>query len=81
MKARILFSKGAEPVEVSNLKSFTVSQNNKISTVHVADFEKYGTKRRLTFFNLVEATMKGSRYVNAQSKLEFCAKLEILKDE
>lgn len=81
MKARILFNKGSQPVEVTSLKSFMVIQNNKNSTVHVAEFQKGGNTRRLTFLNLVEAVEKGSRYVNAQSKIEFCARLELLDDE
>lgn len=81
MKAQILFNKGSVPVAVTSLKSFMVIQNNKNSTVHVAEFQKGGNTRRLTFLNLVEAVQKGSRYVNAQSKIEFCARLELLDEE
>lgn len=81
MKARILFSKDATPVESTSVKSFMVVQNNKRSTVHEVSFDKGGVTRKLTFLNLVEATLRGSRYVMAQSKVEYCAKLEILNDE
>jgi hypothetical protein len=81
MKARILFSKDATPIETTSIKTFMVVQNNKRSTVHEVMFEKGGVTKKLTFLNLVEATLRNSRYVMAQSKVEFCAKLELLKDE
>ena len=57
-------------------------QGRHLSTSEAARFaETMRNTRRLTFLNLVEAVEKGSRYVNAQSKIEFCARLEILDDE
>ena len=80
LKGQILFNAGSAPIAANKIRSFGVTQNNSNVTIHEVDFERNGYPRRLLFMNFVEATLKGSRYVQAQSKREFCAKLELLDE-
>lgn len=77
LNGQIRFNKTSTPVEVSNIRSFTVVQNNNNITLHEVNFERNGSVRRLLFMNFVEATLRGNRYVQAQSNIAFCARLEI----
>lgn len=80
LKGHIHFSKTSIPIETTSIKSFTVIQNNNHVTVYEVEFERNGSVRKMVFLNLVEATLQHARYVHAQSKLEFCAKLELIPE-
>ena len=77
LKGQIRFNKTSAPVEVSNIKSFCIVQNNNNVTIHEVNFERNGLSRRILFMNCIEATLNGSRYVLAQSNPAFCARLEL----
>lgn len=80
LKGHIHFSKTSTPIETTSIRSFTVVQNNNHATVYEVEFERNGSVRKMMFLNCVEATLKNSRYVHAQSKLDFCAKLELITE-
>ena len=80
MKGQIILNKTSAPIDVSEIRVFTVTQNNKSSIVHEVNFERNGSSRKMLFLNFSETMLKGSRYVPAQSNPAFCAKLVLLPD-
>jgi hypothetical protein len=80
MKGLIKFNKTSTPIEVTNIKSYSIMQSGHNIVMHEVHFEKNGLTRKMTFMNYVEATMLGSRFVPAQSNISRCATIEILED-
>lgn len=80
INGHIHLSKTSAPIKSSRVNSFHVIQNNNHGTVHEVDFELNGTMRRMMFLNGVEATLRGARYVLAQSDKTRCATFVIAED-
>lgn len=81
LKGQVHLSKTSAPINTTQIKSFNVIQNNHHGVVHEVEFERNGSTRRMLFLNGVEAILKGSRYIQAQSKAGFCATLVLTPDE
>lgn len=81
LKGRVHLSKTSVPIDTTQIRSFNVIQNNHHGVVHEVEFERGGSTRRMLFLNGVEAILKGSRYIQAQSKASFCATLVLVTEE
>ena len=79
LKGHIHLSKTSSPIETKSIKCFSVIQNNNHCTVYEVDFERNGSTRHMMFLNCIEATLKGSRYVLAQSNKAHCATLVLVE--
>lgn len=80
-QAKIVFNNSKVINDIVHIERFTVVQNNKPQVIHVVDYRQSELQRQITFLNGVEATMRNGRYIKAQSKLEFCARLEFGEED
>lgn len=72
---KIQFAGSNRMVDITKYNEFSVIQDNRSKKVEVVEYESSIGTRDMIFLNGVQAVLKNGRYIMAQSKASFCARL------
>lgn len=73
---KIQFAQSSRQITPTKITNFTVIQDNRPKQVTTVEYETANGTREMSFLNGVESILnERGRYIQAQSKKEFCATL------
>lgn len=73
---KIQFAQSEREIEATKVTKFNVVQDNRTKQIVVVEYATANGTREMSFLNGVESILNDrGRYIQAQSKKEFCAKI------
>lgn len=80
---KIQFAQSSRQITPSKITQFQVIQDNRAKQITTVEYEASNGTREMSFLNGVESILNDrGRYIQAQSKKEFCATLvpDVIED-